>query len=206
MISKSYFNFKLMNGIDKIKSFNEDLFVKYFSINNIEISKFKTPVFDKKGRFLDGPLAYREEYNKYVQPKLKEIANPCLYIFEVVDVPPKLIHENYLKFLMRQMQSDDINKRACAKVRNPFNQNGISNNSNILYVGKSQNALDGRIVVHFGYYEKPVAGLQLVFWGRQIDLKINLHIFEFQKVILSSYLEVIEKLLFIELAPIIGKR
>jgi hypothetical protein len=60
--------------------------------------------------------------------------------------------------------------------------------------------------VHFGYYEKGVAGLQLVYWGKDIGLKINLHVFELIKEEMHPYLEALEKLLFIQLKPIIGKR
>jgi hypothetical protein len=75
-----------------------------------------------------------------------------------------------------------------------------------LYVGKSEKPINGRIVVHFGYYEKVVAGLQLVYWGKDINLMVNVHVFEFINREMNPYLETLEKLFYAQLKHIIGKR
>jgi len=103
-------------------------------------------------------------------------------------------------------KTKQIQRRSCSAMNQVFNCNFDSHELKFLYIGKSEKPIDGRIVVHFGYYEKGVAGLQLVHWANDIGLKINLHVYEFVNKEIQPYLEVLEKLLFIQLKPLIGKR
>jgi hypothetical protein len=203
-LNKDYIYMQLMQGFDVIKSFTDPSFVRHIEINNIDISAFILPKFNNEGNFIGGPTAFREEYKKNVQVSLQGITNPCLYIFELVSPDVKSVFETYKAFVENQGKIDNIGQRSCSSVNDTYITK--ENEPQILYVGKSEKPIDGRIVVHFGYYEKNVAGLQLVYWGKEIGLKVNVHVFELINKETHSYLEVLEKLLFIQLKPIIGKK
>lgn len=204
MIIKEFLNKRLLDGTDFLKSFNNPSFVRHIEIPNINVSEFTLPKFDSDVKFIGGPTAFREEYIKYVQPSLKGITNPCIYMFELVSPNVEEVFKTYKAFADEQDKIKGIGRRACSSVNNSFLKK--NNEPVILYVGKSEKPIDGRIVVHFGYYEKGVAGLQLVYWGQEIELKVNVHVFELLNKEMQPYLEAIEKLLFIEIKPIIGKK
>lgn len=204
MNKKEYLNNQLSNGTDLLKSFNDPSWVNHIEIPNIEISNFSLPKFNDEGKFIDGPTAFREEYVKYVQKSLKGISNPCLYMFELVSPNVETVFETYKAFSEKQSNVKGIGKRSCSSLNKSFLKK--ENEPQILYIGKSEKPIDGRIVVHFGYYEKGVAGLQLVYWGKEIGLKVNVHVFELVNKEMQPYLEALEKLFFVQLKPIIGKR
>lgn len=194
----------LNNGLGFLKSFNDSNFVNHIEISNVDISKFTIPKFDKEGKFDVGPTNFRDEYEIYVQKSLKRITNPCLYMFELISPDVETVFKTYHAFSDEQEKIKGVGKRSCSSINNSFSKK--ENQHQILYVGKSEKPIDGRIVVHFGYYEKGVAGLQLVYWGRDIKLKVNVHVFELINPEIHPYLEALEKLFFIQLKPIIGKR
>lgn len=138
--------------------------------------------------------------------KIKEIGNPtpCIYIFEIVscDVNIENIMKKYVNF-------QTSNSRASSSIKK--NPNIKVKNSKILYIGKSEKPIEGRMSVHFGYYQKGIAGLQLVHWAmdkeddvNKLNLVLNVHILNLTKEFAS--LEFIEKMLFYKLDPIIGNR
>jgi len=204
MNKKEYLNIQLTQGTDFLKSFYNHSFVRHIEIPNIDVSDFSLPKFNDEGKFIGGPTAFREEYAKYVQSFLKGITNPCLYMFELVSPDVETVFETYKLFVDKQDNIKGVGKRSYSSINNSFLKK--ENEPQILYVGKSEKPIDGRIVVHFGYYEKGVAGLQLVYWGKEIGLKVNLHVFELVNKEMQPYLEALEKLFFIQLKPIIGKR
>jgi len=204
MSMKEYLNNQLINGIDFLKSFSNPSFVRYVELNNVDLSSFTLPIFSHTGYFEDGPTAYREEYREYVQKTLKGITNPCLYVFELVSPDAQSVFEAYKAFVNKQEKLGSFAKRSCSSINSTYVS--IDNEPRILYVGKSEKPIDGRIVVHFGYYEKGVPGMQLVYWGKEIGLKLNLHVFELVSSGFQPYLEALEKILFIQLRPLIGKR
>lgn len=201
---KEYLNRELTEGTDFLKSFNNPSFVRHIEIPNIDVSLFSLPKFDGDGKFIGGPRAFREEYIKYVQSSLKGITNPCLYMFEIVSPNVEEVFKTYKAFADEQDKIKGIGRRSCSSINNSYSKK--ENEPQILYIGKSEKPIDGRIVVHFGYYEKGVAGLQLVYWGKEIKLKVNVHVFELLDKEMQPYLEALEKLFFIQLRPIIGKR
>ncbi|MBB00176.1 MAG: hypothetical protein CMN34_04525 [Saprospirales bacterium] len=206
MIHKDFFDYELSEALRDLAFFKADESINYIKIHDICLSEFTKPTFNKEGRFSEGPRGFRNEYEKYVQSHLMEPSksrNPCIYIFEVVESDTDILR-TYVDFIDSQKASP--NRRNCSSI-NLNRKKGLNKHEqSILYVGKSEKPIDGRIVVHFGYYEKGVAGLQLVYWGKDINLKINLHVFEFIDKKSQRYLEVIEKLFFVQLNPIIGKR
>jgi hypothetical protein len=199
------FNLKILEGLELLKSFNDSASVNHLVINGIDISKFTVPKFQEGGKFLGGPTAYRNEYEIYIQKHLKGIYNPCLYLFEIIEPDTKKIFKAYKLFSDKQDKVEGAERRSCSAIRQNFNLDFDSAALKVLYIGKSEKPIDGRVVVHFGYYEKGVAGLQLVYWAKDIGLKLNLHVFELGQE-LQPYLEVLEKLLFVQLKPVIGKR
>lgn len=199
-----YTNQKLLQGLEPLKSFNDPSIIRHIEIKGIDLSIFTLPKFDNEGKFIGGPTAFRAEYQTHIQNKLKGISNPCLYVFELLGPDTHLVFEKYKKFVHDQKASETINPRNASSIsKNYFSK---ENEAHVLYIGKSEKPIDGRIIVHFGYYEKGVAGLQLVYWGKEIGLKLNLHVFELLNQKTQNYLEVLEKLLFIQLKPIIGKK
>jgi hypothetical protein len=204
MSKKEYLNNQLTKGFGFLKLFNNPSFVRHLEIPNIDVSAFTVPKFDSDGKFIAGPKAYREEYITYIQSSLKGITNPCLYMFELVSPNVEEVFKTYNAFAEEQFKIKGVGKRSCSSINNTFLKK--ENELQILYVGKSEKPIDGRIVVHFGYYEKGVAGLQLVYWGKEIKLKVNVHVFELLDKEMQPYLEALEKLFFIQLKPIIGKK
>ena len=192
---------KSLKLLDKL--FSEDN-IRYLKISNIEISKFMVPEISANGSFLKGPTEYREVYNEQIQSILSEVKLPSLYFFELLDPNPKLVHYTYHCYSKNQRNANGIKNRVCSAVNKDFDHMNDQNYRSILYVGKSKKPVSGRIVVHFGYYEKGIAGLQLVYWGKEIDLKFNLHVFEIQNEKLIPFLELYEKIFFENLKPIIG--
>jgi hypothetical protein len=204
MRKNTFINNSLYAGIEFLKFFNDPSYVKHIEIPNVEISGFTLPKFKDDCIFDGGPTAFREEYEKHVQKSLQGITNPCLYIFELVSPDVKTVFKTYKEFYNKNEQIKGIGRRSCSSIKNTYLIK--ENEHQILYVGKSEKPINGRIVVHFGYYEKGVAGLQLVYWGKDINLSVNVHVFEFINREMDPYLETLEKLFFAQLKPIIGKR
>ena len=209
-MNRLFLDTELEKIISKIKTFSKDSkSLDYHLISSIDISKFPVPIIDNFGNFKDGPRAQRDVYEHVIQNNLRDVSNrrnPCIYIFEVIsNTPSKTIIEEYKKYTALQ-KSIKINRKCSAikSSRTDGFQDDIS--SKILYVGKSEKPLDGRIVVHFGYYEKQVAGLQLIYWAKEIGLHLNLHVFEVTDRKYHDFLSVMEQLFFLQLKPLIGVR
>jgi hypothetical protein len=81
MINKDFFNNQFIDSLTKANNFFNINSVNYIKTVNIDISEFTLPKFNLSGIFVAGPTAYRGEYIKYVQNHLKDITNPCSYIF-----------------------------------------------------------------------------------------------------------------------------
>lgn len=195
---------KLADFNNVIGNFNSESHVNHTLIEGIQVNKFSKPTIRDNGSF-ENPLSGRVEYNSIIQPRLRGIMNPCVYVFELVSPSPSIVFENYTEYLKDQLNYRCV-KRACSAVsKSGFEEWAIHRAT--LYVGKSEKPVDGRIVVHFGYYEKGVGGLQLVHWADRVpDLILNLHVFELVDPELWRYLEAFEKILFSQLRPILGRR
>jgi len=188
-----------------IDKFNSEESVNHVIIKNIRVGLFSLPTILDTGAF-ESPKSGRKEYEHIIQSHwkdLKDVWNPCVYVFELVSPEPNTVLLEYNNYLNDQRNSLCM-RRSCSS---PSKLREGTIDRTTLYVGKSEKPIDGRIVVHFGYYEKGVAGLQLVHWANRIpDLTLNLHVFELIDRDLHPYLEVFEKLLFTQLRPLIGNR
>ena len=192
------------NSLDFLRSFNDSNVTRLIKIQDVSLAEFTLPEFQENGKFVDGPTSYRKEYEKLIQPHLRGITNSCIYVFELVSPNINVVFDSYKSFVDIQDKTNSHCRRSCSSINSSFTTR--QNQPAILYVGKSEKPIDGRIVVHFGYYEKGVAGLQLVHWGKNINLIVNIYIFELLHPKMKPYLETIEKLFFAHLKPIIGKR
>ena len=204
LANNEYFHNQLLEGLNTLNSFTNSKNVNHILIKNLSLSEFTVPLFNDEGAFLDGPLSSRYEYEKQVQSSLRRIKNPCLYVFELINPDATTVFNAYKAFIKNHAEKNLKSKRACSSINETFIKD--ENKPKILYVGKSEKPIDGRIVVHFGYYEKAVAGLQLIHWGKSINLKINIHVFELLNNNIQTSLDALEKVFFTQLKPIIGKK
>jgi len=106
-----------------------------------------------------------------------------------------------------------IEKFAACKKSKPARNNIVPQNSKILYVGKVESCIWGRLIMHLGFHtnknqgnpqESNVHGLYLSDWTKGLELKLKFTILEFEKNMIDL-MEVMEKSLAKKLQPIIGK-
>ena len=165
---------------------------------HIKISNFNCKYLpDKKtdGRNLPKILLEKFFYQLHSEDHQVLInERPCLYVFELVNFSDR---ERVWK-TFNELKNTQIDRTLPATVKN------LKENTKILYVGKAERNVGGRIVTHMGYYQKKMNhGLQLAFWARKLEILINVHVFRFEPD-MKPYLDSFEKLLAKELQPIIG--
>lgn len=121
---------------------------------------------------------------------------PCLYRFEIVGGPStEIILNAYQQF--RQSKPT----RATAAVKK-----GLDFTTTTLYVGKVKENVKVRMVVHTGHYSATTtAGLQLCHWAKGLNLKLRVHIYEFQKE-MADFISSFELKFSNEYRPLIGKQ
>ncbi len=202
--SKKYCENQLIKGVHHLSEFSHSECVRYIEIRDLKIAEFSRPEFDDEGKFVGGPTAFRAQYEKFVQHYLNGIKNPCLYMFELVSPDVEMVADTYRAYIRSNAKLNGPGKRACSAMKKTHMI--IEGHPQVLYIGKSEKPIDGRIAVHFGYYEGRVSGLHLVHWGKEIGLHLKLHVYELLSPNIQIYLEVIEKICFIRMRPIIGRR
>lgn len=107
------------------------------------------------------------DYNAFINTYEADLKNkPCIYVFEIKEGDTKEIIKTY-----KELQK--TNKSAVKKT--------INCNTTCLYVGKSKSTLSHRLKVHFGYKDTTENGLQLLHWAKELDIKLQLNIYVFQK-------------------------
>lgn len=179
-IAKKYentFSFVAEFGAKSIQSYEincTDLDESYFTQDIRDAEKFQ-PMFNE----------------------LQKIQNPCVYYFEIQsDISTETI-------------IDSIN--ASGK-NTPAIKNVISEDSKILYVGKSH-CVWGRLIAHLGFHTSKnsgnpapsnVHGLYLFDWAKDLNLRLNFYVFEFEED-MKDLVEVLERKFADMLNPIIGK-
>ena len=122
---------------------------------------------------------------------------PTLYYFEIIcDVDKRNILRAY-----KEMKEDAHIERASAALKkNP------PMDTNVLYVGKVKNNIQGRLKVHLGYYHNgATSGLQLVCWAKEIGLELRLHAFQFDEE-MAPFIGSLELPFSKALNPMIGKQ
>lgn len=117
---------------------------------------------------------------------------PALYVFEYGNATGPEVFDAFNRY----KQSQGSKPTPAVKKKPPFH-------SPTLYVGKSESDLVNRLFVHFGYYPKSESGLQLIHWAGEINLIVNIKIWQFETG-LKNYLKVFEKPLHLEFKPLIG--
>lgn len=124
--------------------------------------------------------------------------NPCVYFFEIVsDISPEAIVAN--------LQILEGRTKPSIKKKHP-------QQSKVLYVGKVKSIFWGRLIMHMGFHtnkkregQQSIAhGLQLRHWAKSMELKLKLHVYEFEPE-MADYMEIIERLFAKQLNPIIGR-
>lgn len=77
--------------------------------------------------------------------------------------------------------------------------------SKCLYVGKVKKTVWGRVIQHLGFYKvAKTQGLQLFEWARDLDLKLKMHVYEFEED-MCDLVSIMELELARKKKPIIGK-
>lgn len=76
--------------------------------------------------------------------------------------------------------------------------------SNVLYVGKVEKDLGGRLSTHFGYASPQTGGLQLKYWARALNLELSITLITFDED-LGSYLNPLEMYFVKSLKPLLGR-
>lgn len=132
---------------------------------------------------------------KNIFEDLTILNGPVLYWFEIISSTPRnLIREQITDYAQKEIS------KATPALKKMFDIY-----SNCLYVGKVKKGVWGRMIQHLGYYKvERTQGLQLFHWAKGLDLKLKVHLYEFENDI-ADMVSIFE----IEMAklkkPIIGK-
>ncbi len=127
--------------------------------------------------------------------RLLELNGPVVYWFEIKSNIKNIdIRERLLKY------KENKNSKSTPAMKKNF-----SETSNCLYVGKVKKGAWGRMIQHLGYYKvQRTQGLQLFHWAKDLDLELEVHLYEFEKE-MEDLVSVIEIDLAKKLKPITGK-
>lgn len=153
-------------------------------------------------RFFNEDIRDSDEF-RILFEKLKAVQdNPCLYILKIEsDTSTNLILTKLKEF---GSQTEKVIPKLKTK---------ISESSKVLYVGKANSLVWGRLITHMGFHThknkgNPKAsinhGLQLFFWAKEICLKIKYIVIEFEPN-MKDMLPILEKKLADKLSPVVGK-
>ncbi|WP_324676864.1 hypothetical protein [Hymenobacter sp. GOD-10R] len=136
-------------------------------------------------------IRYSKEYQE-VFSKLLAIWGPVVYVFEIdSDVDPAQVLAAAKSY---------SGERAL-----PAFRKGTNEVSRVLYVGKVKRNFWGRVIQHLGFYKVPATqGLQLFHWGRELNLKLKLTVFEFEPDMVEL-LPLLENAVAQVLEPLVGK-
>jgi len=118
---------------------------------------------------------------------------PCLYFFEFQEGLADKIYNTYKDF-----SSSNVNRSKSGLKKKP------NLDTSILYVGKVKKGVGARLSTHFGYANSQTGGLQLKYWAKQIELKLDVNIIVFDENI-DDYINPLELELTKVLKPLIGK-
>jgi hypothetical protein len=132
------------------------------------------------------------------KPIFDQLANatgPSLYWFEITcDSDTKQVIECLKRY--------KLSEKAKAT---PALRTKINYDSKVLYVGKVKGLFWGRLIQHLGFFKvNATQGLQLYYWTKNIPLKLNLNVLEFDYN-MADIMPVIEYAFAKRLSPLIGK-
>lgn len=123
------------------------------------------------------------------------VTGPGFYWFEVIsDIDIKEIEKRISAYKLTE------GAKALPAIKSRLNYN-----TKALYIGKVKKDFWGRVVQHLGFY--PVIrtqGLQIHHWCAGLDLKLRLHIYEFEND-MAGLMPIIENGMALILDPLLGK-
>jgi len=126
--------------------------------------------------------------------ELKKISGPVLYWFQIKsDIDSAAIVDAF------NVYKDDPSRKNIPALRNrPYMS------SRVLYVGKVEKGIGGRLIQHLGYKGRKTQGLQLFHWTKGLGLKLELVVLSFPKE-MTLFMSIVERAVATELKPLIGK-
>ena len=159
--------------------------------NGIIVKEYQINGSDLDEKYLKEDIRDAEKFKKMFA-ELATIENkPCVYYFEVLS----------------DISANEIVDKFKSSTKNTPALNSIVSQSKILYVGKVNAYVWGRLIMHLGFHtnkttESNVHGLHLADWAKNLNVKFV--VLEFEED-MRNLMEVMEKFLAKELQPIIGK-
>lgn len=133
---------------------------------------------------------------KEIFKKLELMRGPVLYWFEIVSTNSN--NDGIRQKLLKYSQSE--NSKSTLALKKAFD-----NESDCLYVGKVKRKVWGRMIQHMGFYGvNRTQGLQIFHWVKDLDLKLKVHLYEFEPEV-SELISIFEIELAKRKKPIVGK-
>ena len=161
-----------------------------------EIKTFEIDCSQLK-EFLKEDIRYSEEYEELFA-KLMPIKAPCLYWYRIISANTS---DEIIKSFKEYKNHVERDRNVPALT----SEKGIDMESRILYVGKFKHGIYGRVIQHLGCFSSPqTQGLQLYYWAKNIGLKLELNVLEFNPG-MADILPIVEYAVAKELHPLIGK-
>lgn len=144
--------------------------------------------------YLNCNILESEQFKNWFM-ELQTITGPCVYWYEIASGISNTEIIGKLDEYKKQMEH-----RVIPVYRKNYNQE-----TKILYVGKVKGQFYGRVIQHLGYHKQvQTQGLQLYHWAKNIDLKLKLHVIEFNND-MSDLVATVEQYFAKELNPLLGK-
>ena len=194
----------IIGHLEDIKNIVEKISINNLDYNNYEFSSVDLPRPDSDFIEFKENKIYKELQARFKNNK----KIPYVYWFEYEGVCGK---EKILSSLVAY--SANVHKERFFNTQKSelkfFKTPAVkkkTSNSNILYVGKVNKDLVGRLQPHFGFYFRSpnTQGLQFRYWLNDLNLTITLHYISLPKE-LVGFTGYLERKLAEELKPIIGK-
>lgn len=147
--------------------------------------------------FLNEDICKSEEFKDLLE-KLIKITGPCVYWYKIAsDNSGYQIVDAFEAY-----KNDAFRNRAIPALKT---RKRINFNSEFLYVGKVKRNFYGRVIQHLGCFSVPqTQGLQLYYWAKEIKLKLELNVVEFDRS-MENLLPIIELEIADRIHPLIGK-
>jgi hypothetical protein len=168
--------------------------------NDVSIREFQIDSSDLDEKYLNQDIRDAEKFKEMFAYLSKIDNKPCLYYFEIQsDINSQTVFNQFKEFA-----------KTSEKVM-PATYKNYPKDSKVLYVGKVNSHIVGRLTTHLGFLTREKNGervplnshgLQLYRWAK--DLKIKFTVLQFDDD-MRDLMEVMEKSLAKELKPIIGK-
>jgi hypothetical protein len=163
------------------------------------LSEIKTFDIDcsKLKEFLNEDIRKSDEFKDLFE-KLIPIKTPCLYWYRVISDNSSIDIIKSFKEYKNHVERD-------RNVPALNSDNSIDHKSRVLYVGKVKGGIYGRVIQHLGCHKTArTQGLQLFYWAKEIGLKLELNVLEFDNK-MADILPIVEFAVAKKLHPLIGK-